>query len=85
MVRLWYWFRQGGKSAGCVFLGVSIYCFTLFATDNTIYYPYTMIACALVPMACHLDEQAEAAYEKRCGQWSGGVPQRAGTGSRIEK
>ncbi len=63
MVRLRYWFRQGGKSAGCVFLGVSIYCFTLFATDNTIYYPYTMIACALVSMSCNLDTLAQRELE----------------------
>ena len=85
VTRLRYFFKQGGKAAGTLFLAVCIYCFVLYSTDNTIYYFYTTIACALVPMACHLDEQAEAAYEKRCGQWSGGVPQRAGTGSRIEK
>ena len=32
-----------------------------------------MIACALVPMACQLDAQAEAALERRCAQWSGGA------------
>ena len=85
VTRLRYFFKKGGKAAGTLFLAVCIYCFVLYSTDNTIYYFYTTIACALVPMACHLDEQAEAAYEKRCGQWSGGVPQRAGTGSRIEK
>ena len=69
MVRLRYWFRQGGKSAGCVFLGVSIYCFTLFATDNTIYYPYTMIACALVPMSCNLDALAENELVKHRSRW----------------
>ena len=37
--RLGYWFRQGGKDTGCLFLGICIYCFVLYATDNTIYYP----------------------------------------------
>ena len=69
MVRLRYWFKQGGKSAGCVFLGVGIYCFTLFATDNTIYYPYTMIACALVPMSCNLDALAENELVKHRSRW----------------
>ncbi len=69
--RLGYWFRQGGKDTGCLFLGICVYCFVLYATDNTIYYPYTMIACALVPMACLFDEQAEAALKRRCLQWSG--------------
>jgi len=69
MVRLGYWFKQGGKSAGCVFLGVGIYCFTLFATDNTIYYPYTMIACALVPMSCNLDALAENELVKHRSRW----------------
>ena len=71
MVRLRYWFRQGGKSAGCVFLGVSIYCFTLFATDNTIYYPYTMIACALVPMSCNLDTLAQRELERHRARYEG--------------
>lgn len=69
MVRLRYWFKQGGKSAGCVFLGIAIYCFTLFATDNTIYYPYTMIACALVPMSCDLDTLAEKEFTKHRARW----------------
>ena len=71
--RLSYWFRRAGKDVGCLFLGICVYCFVLYATDNTIYYPYTMIACALVPMACRLDAQAEAALERRCAQWSGGA------------
>lgn len=71
MVRLRYWFKQGGKSAGCVFLGVSIYCFTLFATDNTIYYPYTMIACALVPMSCNLDTLAQRELERHRARYEG--------------
>ena len=71
--RLSYWFRRAGKDVGCLFLGICVYCFVLYATDNTIYYPYTMIACALVPMACQLDAQAEAALERRCAQWSGGA------------
>lgn len=69
-VRLRYWFRCGGKDAGCLFLGICVYCFVLYATDNTVYYPYTMIACALVPMACRLEELAKDALEKRCSQWS---------------
>ena len=71
--RLSYWFRRAGKDVGCLFLGICVYCFVLYATDNTIYYPYTMIACALVPMACQLDAQAVAALERRCAQWSGGA------------
>ena len=69
--RLGYWFRQAGKDAGCLFLGICVYCFVLYATDNAIYYPYTMIACALVPMACRFDIQAETALARRCAQWSG--------------
>lgn len=70
--RLVYWFRRGGKEAGCLFLGICLYSFVLYVTDNTIYYPYTMIACALVPMACGFDGQAKAALEERCAQWGGG-------------
>mgnify|MGYP007121850450 CR=1 FL=1 len=70
--RLGYWFRQGGKDAGCLFLGICVYCFVLYATDNTIYYPYTIIACTLVPMACGFDAQAKTALERRCAQWSAG-------------
>lgn len=62
-VRLRYWFRQGGRDTGCLFLGICIYCFVLYATDNTIYYPYTMIACSLLPMCSHLDKLAEKAFE----------------------
>lgn len=69
--RLGYWFRQAGKDGGCLFLGICVYCFVLYATDNTIYYPYTMIACALVPMACRFDAQAASAIKTRCAQWSG--------------
>ena len=72
IVRLRYWFHQGGKDAGCLFLGICIYCFVLYATDNTIYYPYTMIACSLVPMSCRLDTLAKARLEQQCVQWSGG-------------
>lgn len=72
MVRLRYWFRQGGKDAGCLFLGVCVYCFVLYATDNTIYYPYTMLACSLVPMTCRLDALAEETLETYCVHWSGG-------------
>lgn len=64
MVRLRYFFKRGGKEAGTLFLGIGIYCFVLYATDNTIYYFYTSIACALVPMACSLDGQADAAFER---------------------
>ncbi len=71
-VRLRYWFHQGGKQAGCLFFGICVYCFVLYATDNAIYYPYTMIACALVPMSCRLDALAESAFAKRCVQWSRG-------------
>ena len=35
--RLRYWFRQGGRESGCLFLGICVYCFVLYATDNTIY------------------------------------------------
>ncbi|MDE7009115.1 MAG: hypothetical protein K2P07_13335, partial [Lachnospiraceae bacterium] len=42
MVRMRYWFRRAGKEAGCLFLGISIYCFVLYDTDNAIYYPYKM-------------------------------------------
>ncbi|MCI8453817.1 MAG: hypothetical protein HFE84_04290 [Lachnospiraceae bacterium] len=70
IVRLGYWFRQGGKNTGCLFFGICVYCFVLYATDNTIYYPYTMIACSLVPMSCRLDELADAALKKRLAQWS---------------
>jgi len=80
--RLGYWFRQGGKDAGCLFLGVCVYCFVLYATDNTIYYPYTMIACAIVPMACRFDAQAKTALERRCAQWSGEEVEGAG-GERL--
>lgn len=69
MVRLRYWLRQGGKDTGCLFLAICIYCFVLYATDNTIYYPYTLIACSLVPMSRHLDTLSEAALEERCAQW----------------
>ncbi len=69
IARLRYWFRQGGADAGCLFLGICVYSFVLYATDNAIYYPYTMIACALVPMACGLDAQAQAALEERCAEW----------------
>lgn len=68
VVRLRYWFRQGGKYAGCTFLGICIYCFVLYATDNTIYYPYTMIACALVPMSCNLDVLADTELDKHAAQ-----------------
>lgn len=70
IVRLRYWFRQGGRDAGCLFLGVCAYCFVLYATDNSIYYPYTLLACALAPMAQGLDGQARAALEEQCAQWS---------------
>lgn len=82
VARLRYWFRQGGKNAGCLFLGVCIYCFVLYATDNTIYYPYTLIACALTPMACGLDAQARTALEEQCAQWSrrgGEAPPQSGS------
>lgn len=65
VVRIRYWFRHAGKSAGCTFFAICIYCFVLYATDNTIYYPYTMIACALVPMSCNLDALADAELDKR--------------------
>lgn len=69
IVRMRYWFRQDGKNAGCVFLGICIYCFVLYATDNTIYYPYTMIACALVPMSCHLDTLAKREIAVHRARW----------------
>ena len=65
IVRLRYWFRQGGKRGGCLFFGICVYCFVLYATDNTIYYPYTLIACALVPMSYHLDTLAEEEQKKQ--------------------
>jgi hypothetical protein len=68
-VRLRYWFRQGGKNAGCLFLGVCVYCFVLYATDNTIYYPYTMMACALIPMSYRLDSLSEAALDECSRGW----------------
>lgn len=71
IVRLRYWFRQDGKNAGCAFLGICIYCFVLYATDNTIYYPYTMIACALVPMSCHVDALAERELARHRARWRG--------------
>lgn len=70
IVRLRYWFGQGGKRAGSLFLGICIYCFVLYATDNTIYYPYTMLACALVPMSCRFDALADNILNERCAQWS---------------
>lgn len=72
VVRLRYWFRQGGKEAGCLFLGICMYCFVLYATDNAIYYPYTMLACSLVPMTCRLDTLADEEFGKYCAHWSGG-------------
>ena len=68
-VRLRYWFHQGGKNAGCLFLGVCVYCFVLYATDNTIYYPYTMMACALIPMSYRLDSLSEAALDECSREW----------------
>ncbi len=70
IVRLRYWFWQGGKDAGCLFLGICIYCFVLYATDNTIYYPYTMLACALVPMSCRFHDMAADVFEEHCVRWS---------------
>lgn len=69
-VRIRYWFRQAGKEAGCTFFAICIYCFVLYATDNTIYYPYTMLACALVPMSCNLNALADAELDKRSAHWS---------------
>lgn len=69
--RLGYWFRRAGKDAGCLFLSICVYCFVLYATDNAIYYPYTMTACAVVPMAFRFDDLADAALERRCAQWRG--------------
>lgn len=69
MVRLRYWFHRAGKEAGGLFLGISIYCFVLYATDNTIYYPYTMIACAILPMSCYLDRLADAEMEEHQTRW----------------
>ncbi len=69
MVRMRYWFRRAGKEAGCLFLGISIYCFVLYATDNAIYYPYTMIACAILPMSCYLDRLADAEMEEQKTRW----------------
>ncbi len=64
ITRLRHFFRHGGKAVGSLFLGICIYCFVLYMTDNTIYYFYTTIACALVPVACHLDEQVKAELAK---------------------
>ena len=72
IVRLRYWFRQGGKNAGCLFLAICVYCFVLYATDNAIYYPYTMVACSLVPMSFRIQELEKEAMERRRIQWSGG-------------
>lgn len=69
-VRLRYWFRQGGKDAGCLFLGICIYCFVLYATDNAIYYPYTMLACTLIPMSYRLDTLSDAAFDEHRARWS---------------
>lgn len=69
-VRLRYWFHHGGKNAGCLFLGICIYCFALYATDNTIYYPYTLLACSLLPMSCRLEMLEDTAIKERCAQWS---------------
>ncbi len=69
-VRLRYWFRQGGKDAGCLFFGVCVYCFVLYATDNTIYYPYTMLACALIPMSYRLDTLSQAALTACGREWA---------------
>lgn len=71
IVRLRYWFRQGGKDGGCLFFAVCVYCFILYATDNVIYYPYTLTACSLVPMACRFDTLARDILARRCAQWSG--------------
>lgn len=64
-----YWFRKGGKGAGCLFFGISIYSFALYATDNAIYYPYTLLACSLVPMSYHLDRLEEEALDRQCSRW----------------
>lgn len=74
MTRIGYFFKKGGKEAGTLLLAVCVYCFVLYATDNTVYYFYTTIACALVPMACGLDAQADAEFERHCGLWSDGIP-----------
>jgi len=65
IVRIRYWFRQGGRDGGCLFLGICVYCFVLYATDNTIYYPYTTIACSLLPMACRLEQLADEEFFDR--------------------
>ena len=70
IVRLRYWFRQGGKDAGCLFLGICIYCFVLYATDNAIYYPYTMLACTLIPMSYRLDTLSDTAFDEHRARWS---------------
>ena len=69
IVRLRYWFRQGGKKAGSLFFAICVYCFVLYATDNAIYYPYTMAACSLVPMAFRVEELEEEALEKYRAHW----------------
>lgn len=71
MVRLRYWFRQGGKRAGCLFFAICLYCFVLYATDNAIYYPYTMMVCSLVPMSFRLDALEKDALERYRSQWNG--------------
>lgn len=85
MVRLRYWFFQGGKSSGVLSLGISIYCFVLYATDNTIYYPYTLLACSIVPMAYHMDEMAKAALDRRCEEWSGDSVQKEKDGNGCQE
>lgn len=74
MMRLKYWFRQGGRNTGCLFLGICVYCFVLYATDNTIYYPYTLIACSLVPMSRHLEGLADDIMERHRARLEGSEP-----------
>ena len=74
MVRLRYWFRQGGRNTGRLFLGICVYCFVLYATDNTIYYPYTLIACSLVPMSRHLEGLADDATQRHRAEQEGSGP-----------
>jgi len=77
IVRTRYWFRQGQKDGGCLFFGICVYCFILYATDNTIYYPYTTIACSILPMASRLDQLADDVfYDRRNTDKHSPVPDR---------
>ena len=47
--------RSQGKKGGLLFLGMAIYCYITYATDNTYYYYYTNMAIfllAMYPLGC---------------------------------